>query len=863
MRSEHYAIVIGLSSYEKLGDPPPQNLQGAENDADDIYDWLTDPNRGGLPTANVRRIRSKDWQSPPPGPTRDRIAEEFLWLDQLAGQNRAAGKGRTVGTRFYLYASGHGFSPRPKQGCLLAGNAAERQFGANVFPTAWIEWLQEADYFRECVLWMDCCMDRVVMTPPTPPPLDPIYARNSPGPSFVAFAASRPLKAVEKPIPEDGGRWHGIFTWNLLQGLRGAAANEFGIVTGKSLGDWLRHAQLSWLDDAEQANPDIAKEPAIIADDENLVFARGLDPLRLSVTLRTPQTANGKVGRVWFGRPPRPRLDFQASSAGTPVTLPPGLYVAEVPSEGLRQGFAVTRAGDVSVSESGDAPSAEPGNDSGANRSFNLSVEANDPTASIHIIGDGFRSVDAGLATLTSKLPLGLYEMRIQIGRQLARKVVLLDGDWPKAAQAPTAANEVPALPMFTSAAPLPGTRATHEYHRVAARQAGTRFDSEPGIGGELMIMARGFSASGNAAPDARPWDGVAILDSSGQQVADLDTIGQRQSGGDPWATASVRVSPDAYVLQYALASGATVNQSLVLPHGGWRLEGYVLQTLDAQIERPRVSLLMRRAGDQWGTHEDLLFEKVRVALADERPILSRELEDLLLLKFRNPLAGILGAHLLLMEQELGRRDRGGLLNTVVTNLRALVGKTHPDVEALSLACSDPTLRSTEPFAAVPMFERSWRLILNASRDKPALIPSELWQRVFALVSSPPFLVWSPDAAVRKTVGRDIALAAFATEPEKPAPMPAGLESFDASVAAALPPPPSAGGRTLRGVSATRRTAQSAGLPRARSRKKAATIMPHATNTANPPRLRPGVAESLGLPPLAAAVLWKDYLDKP
>ncbi len=144
-------------------------------------------------------------------------------------------------------------------------------------------------------------MDRLILTPPTPPPLEPVLSGNAPGPSFIAFAASRPLKTLEKQIPEDSNRWHGIFTWNLLQGLRGAAANEFGVVTGKSLGDWLRHTQVAWLDPNEQINPDIAKEPAIIEGDERVVFARGVAPPAFNITLRFPPEMgqNGRAPLVW------------------------------------------------------------------------------------------------------------------------------------------------------------------------------------------------------------------------------------------------------------------------------------------------------------------------------------------------------------------------------------------------------------------------------------------------------------------------------------------------------------------------------------------------------------------------------------
>jgi hypothetical protein len=753
MPADHYAIVIGLSRYPNLGDPPPSDLEGPEIDADAVVGWLTDANGGGLPAQNVKVIRSREYNAPPAAaPTRDQIEEAFLWLDRLAKDNAQAGNGRRVGTRLYLYASGHGFSPRFRQGCLLAGNAADQQFSANVFPSGWIDWFQDAEYFREYVLWMDCCMDRQVLTQPSPAPLSPLGGGGAPGPSFVAFAAPRPLKAAEKKIPEDGNRCHGIFTWNLLCGLRGAAANSFGMVTGRSLADWLRQAQLAWLDDSDRRSPDIAKEPSIIEEDDRLVFVRGVLPPAFDVTLDFPAAMTGMNARLWSGAPPKADQAFVVAAGGTKLSLKPGLYLAEVAGAGVRDGFTVTKSGRITLDEKGDPPVEASG-------TFQLTIDPGDLSADIRLIGDGFRSVDTGAGSLTLKLPFGLYQMRIQIGRQVVEKVILLDSDWPKPVKV-LAADQLPALPEITSAAPLPFTRASHEYQQDAARQSLTRVDVTAGAGAELMVMARAFSESGNADPAARPWDGVAVLDASGKLVADLATTGQHASGGDPAGVCAVALSPGAYVLKYSLGSG-NVAQSLIVPPGGWRLEAYLLRKLDAHqgATRPRITFLMRQLGAPWGTQEDLELAKATVALADERPMLNAELFDLLTKKFQNPLAGILGGHLLL----LGHEDRPPeALNEVVRNLQQLVGLEHPDVQALSLACSDASLRKRTPVSAAPMFERSWRMLTKASQKDPQLVPLALWQQVHAAFSaSPPFLSWSLDASVQRAFRHALAEAAF------------------------------------------------------------------------------------------------------
>ena len=761
MKTDHFAIVIGLSSYPNLGDPPPDNLQGPENDADAIAAWLTDPKGGGVPSGNIAIIRSRDLQSPPKAePTRDQLEATFLWLDKLAAENQSAGKGRKVGTRLYFYVSGHGFSPRFRDGCLLAGNVAERQFSANISPSAWLDWFRDADYFGEYVLWMDCCMDRQVLSPPTAPPLT-FMGGGGAGKTFIAFAASRPLKAAEKEIPPGSGRWHGVFTWNLLQGLQGAAVNQFGLVTAGSLADWLRQAQLGWLDAIDRNGASVAKEPAIVEKDDSIVFAAGVAPLKFDVTLRVSGATSPIDIRLWSGSPPIPSSSIMIAPGGTTVQLTPGLYLAEGP--GLRHGFAVTRSMILNLDERGEPVKQSVGK-------FTLSVDPSDASADITLFRDRFDVIMGSKAQLVCPfLDFGLYECRITIGRQIAEKVILLDRDWPPSASAPSfeatadgaaAADVLPRLPQITSAAPLPGTRATHEYHQAAA--AIPNYDIDIGKGAELMIMARWFSSGAEAPPRRMPWEGVRVLDASGAVVADLTEQGRHDSVSDPVGACAISLVPGAYELHfpYPLGSDTRFAQSLILPSGGWRVEAYVLYDARDAGARPSVSLLMRKAEASWGTDDDVQLQKALVALADERSIKNSLSSDPLLGKFLNPLAGIVGAHLLLLSENNGGPGLSQL-NEIVAKLRAMVGTEHPDVEALSLRCPNPSLHRRAPIGAPPMFERSWELLLDASQDHPELISPTLWKKVHVRAAVPPYLVWCPDEAVQASYLRELEKTVF------------------------------------------------------------------------------------------------------
>lgn len=543
---------------------------------------------------------------------------------------------------------------------------------------------------------------------------------------------------MEKPVPEDGGKCHGVFTWNLLRGLRGAAANSFGMVTGRGLADWLRYAQLSWMETPDLTNPDIAKEPAIIDEDDRLVFARGLGPAAFNVTLAIPGAA-GREARIWSGAPPTPSAPLAIKQGRLAVSLPAGLHVVEVLGTALRHGFAVTRDAEIEVSDTGETPRQAGG-------LFKLTIEYSDPTAEIRLVGSQFQTVDTGTKGLSATLPHGLYAMRIRVGRQFVEKVILLDADWPST-ESTESVQALPALPVITSAAPLPETSAIHEPQQRAVRDSQNRTDVSAGNGAQLMVMARLFTQEGTGHQDARPWEGVQVLDERGATVADLDVHGQEYAERDPFKVCSIALAPGAYVLRRVSREGGTTAQSLIVS-GGWRLEAYLLDRpgFSQPAARLRTTLLMRRIGAPWGTPEDVLLEKARVALIDERPALNDELSALLLGKHDNPLAGIIGGHLLLIEREQGQSRQLGLLNEVVENLRRLVGPDHPDVEALSLACPQHSLQRTAPVRAAPIFERSWRMLVDGSRTNKRLVPAALWQRVQAEGGRPPFLCWSLDA---------------------------------------------------------------------------------------------------------------------
>lgn len=117
----------------------------------------------------------------------------------------------------------------------------------------------------------------------------------------------------------------------------------------------------------------------------------------------------------------------------------------------------------------------------------------------------------------------------------------------------------------------------------------------------------------------------------------------------------------------------------------------------------------------------------------------------------------------MLIGQEQGVSNDISILNEVVVHLRKLVGDDHPDVAAISLACPDVSLRRTEPVRAAPIFERSWRMLVDASAANRRLLPISLWRQVHADSSRPPFLSWTVGPESQEDYLQDLASSVFSS----------------------------------------------------------------------------------------------------
>jgi hypothetical protein len=90
--------------------------------------------------------------------------------------------------------------------------------------------------------------------------------------------------------------------------------------------------------------------------------------------------------------------------------------------------------------------------------------------------------------------------------------------------------------------------------------------------------------------------------------------------------------------------------------------------------------------------------------------------------KWRDPLLGILGVHLMLQSDKPNLEDA----EDIVERLQGIMGDfRHPDVDALRLEIARRRDVSIDmpPFEAPPMLRHSWNILIKATSEMPDLIP--------------------------------------------------------------------------------------------------------------------------------------------
>jgi hypothetical protein len=359
---------------------------------------------------------------------------------------------------------------------------------------------------------------------------------------------------------------------------------------------------------------------------------------------------------------------------------------------------------------------------------FPLEVIADDMATELYVIDGNFQVVDRGVGRTTFELPRGIYKVKACSGKVQSETLVTVRG--------PSPAPLYIAPLAFASPIPLANTAQTHEFHMAAAGSAMTNVHATHGQGSAIIIVVRRWTSdqAGQAPgtfPD--PSRGLRLRTMSGDLLADIEQAAEKNLNDEPWAICHVALDPGAYRLALELPDGRRLEQTLIAARD-WQTRVFLLAGEDrADISGAAIS--MRKAGSPFDIQDPdaRLEELAREAIGQNRKILSLELRMRLQQPDVPPVLGILGMHLLIREakrNKLSREqnpdepidavDNVGPVQSIIANLRASIGK-HPDVEAIAIGAG--VADSTYAFDVPPMLRLSWRLLLKASADQPALVP--------------------------------------------------------------------------------------------------------------------------------------------
>ena len=380
-----------------------------------------------------------------------------------------------------------------------------------------------------------------------------------------------------------------------------------------------------------------------------------------------------------------------------------------------------------------------------------LTIRAADPETEIIVFDGRFQVVARGVGRLTERLEEGLYKVKLRNGLDIFEENIVLQGDQD-------VSKDYPPL-GFKSSAPLANTTRTREYHIAAAEKHSRNAHVTLGQGSSIFVFARDWTGPGTTVPSGmNPAAGLSLVTLEdgnliGQPLVDFAQASVTDYQNDAWAACNVRVIPGRYRLRLTLPGGGIVEQTIVASPG-WQTQIFLLQRnyyLDGSSESNSARVPAGRCADLSGasilmargegfSYQDegaRRAELARLSLLGRRRTVPDEVRSMLGGKYENPMLGIFGGHLLLMESTVDTN----FLQIVVSNLRALLGP-HPDVEALAIATEIPGFPGF--FDLPPMLRQSFSLIVRGTLKKADLIPNGSFTEKIAeeVIRDDPWLIW-------------------------------------------------------------------------------------------------------------------------
>ena len=209
---QRHAVVIGINDY---ADPAIPDLKYAEADARAVYDTLTDPAVGSFPKDNVKLLLGAD-------ATNDKIREALASLRGVDKEDLVV-----------VFYSGHG-AKSGDEAFWVTQQAKAKLLDATALANSDINKLLAKVPSQRLVILLDCCYAASTVKKSLDDPAKLFGGYPGKGRATIAGAAEN-QEALEFPDKKSG-----VFTYYLVEGLRGAAdANADGAVTFEELWSYL------------------------------------------------------------------------------------------------------------------------------------------------------------------------------------------------------------------------------------------------------------------------------------------------------------------------------------------------------------------------------------------------------------------------------------------------------------------------------------------------------------------------------------------------------------------------------------------------------------------------------------------------
>ena len=392
---------------------------------------------------------------------------------------------------------------------------------------------------------------------------------------------------------------------------------------------------------------------------------------------------------------------------------------------------------------SSELPPAPPAGDQGPSATARVELASRIASLELSLVGADFRPLASGMGSLSATVPPGIYQVVARAGPIVERTLINL---------APGAIHRNDSIAVsFPAAAPVQNTSTTHEYHQYAVEQASQEVSAATGPPSGLVIVVRDVRGLEGPPLEAADLHGFALLDQSLQPLPGFEQ-GWKIRQAEAIATWSGRLLGGGYALRTdpSRITGGTrrptssqaYDQALWLSPN-WQTVVFIV-TGPGGPQTSVASVHMSGLGMGWSPYEvdvGLALELAAWGLKEGRSVVPDDLLGVLLnTKFINPMLGVVGAHSLLLRQELNRN----LLEVVLNNLEGML-PGHPDMLALRVMAANrdaaerasgepapppPPARSPSGTTWPPMLLPAYRALIALDAVDPGVVvdgsPAEL-----------------------------------------------------------------------------------------------------------------------------------------